>query len=1012
MDQISTVTTPNTKENPPKEYHDRLDKPKGKVQGIIEEYGYLLFAAFIPVVLMYLIYLARGLYPFGDGCVLVLDLNGQYVSFYEALCNIRDGDASLLYSFCRNLGGEFLGIYDYYVASPFAWLVTLFPRGRMLEALLFVFLLKTAILGFNMGFYLHKTGKTRNKLVIIAFSIMYAMTSYAIVQQHNSMWIDVVMWLPLLTLGLEELIKKGHFRLFTAMLAISLISNFYIGYMACIYVAAYSVYYYLAHNQNHENNPMGEKNHLLRSVGRVALWSALAIGIAALTVLSARYSLGFGKDEFSNPNWEVTQKFNLFEMFYKFLPSSFDTVRPAGLPFVYCGVLTVMMIPAFFVCKKISNREKAAAAFFILFFIASFATSSIDLIWHGFQKPNWLNYRYSFMLCFFLITLAYRAFEQITFVGRKTLLASTAFIGLFVLIVQELGDYLVEKNEKLVIRPFATIWLALGCLFIYFILICLYGKARRGRESIAIVLTFIVCVEVFLSGLSDMNSLDSDVTYSKYSRYNNFLKTFRPISDMIQENDDGFYRTEKTYHRKTNDNYALKFKGLSCSTSTLNRKTIDFLADIGYASKSHWSKYVGGNPVSDSLLGIKYLVTDKDKTAYYGEPIYPNELFEYNEKLEVVSHPDVYLNEFAMSLAFGVSDDWEYLNIKEGFDTPMDRLNAIITAMLGETETVEVFKTAVQNGDPETVGIKSSTIAGHYKYEVEGGAKESTLTYSYTVPKDTELYFYYPSDYPREVSLKLNGVGKGGFDGGSDTTYRCIASLGTSAKEEVKLEVTIKNSSNNLYVKQRNDTKTFDSYIYYIDWALFTDVMARLQAGPQFEIDHDYTEDHLTGTITTTAADQLIFTSVAFDEGWHVLVDGKEVETFMTADALLTFRIEGAGEHTLEMKYMPAPIRLGIIVSVLSLLIYLLILITYRWLKKVPVLRGVMEIQGDELPEVVTEEDMIGYDEDDIGKPEADVPPAEPGAPDNDGEEPYPDEKNATVKSTNKSAPKPQNKKK
>ena len=52
--------------------------------------------------------------------------------------------------------------------------------------------------------------------------------------------------------------------------------------------------------------------------------------------------LTFGKDEFSNPNWEVTQKFDLFNFFYKLLPSSYDTVRPQGLPFVYCGMLTVI----------------------------------------------------------------------------------------------------------------------------------------------------------------------------------------------------------------------------------------------------------------------------------------------------------------------------------------------------------------------------------------------------------------------------------------------------------------------------------------------------------------------------------------------------------------------------------------------------------------------------------------------------------------------------------------------
>ena len=120
-----------------------------KMAGWLSNYGYLLLAALVPAVIMYLIYLVRGLYPFGDECVLVLDLNGQYVSFYDALRDIVRGDADLLYSFSRNLGGEFLGIFDYYVASPLAVILALVPKNRLLEGLLVLFLLKVAISGFS-----------------------------------------------------------------------------------------------------------------------------------------------------------------------------------------------------------------------------------------------------------------------------------------------------------------------------------------------------------------------------------------------------------------------------------------------------------------------------------------------------------------------------------------------------------------------------------------------------------------------------------------------------------------------------------------------------------------------------------------------------------------------------------------------------------------------------------------------------------------------------------------------
>ena len=97
---------------------DGLLKCKTKCKNVISEYWYILIAALIPAVLVFLMYLARGLYPFGNGCVLVLDLNGQYVYFFEALRNfVVNGDTSIIYSFSRALGGEFMGIYAYYIAS-------------------------------------------------------------------------------------------------------------------------------------------------------------------------------------------------------------------------------------------------------------------------------------------------------------------------------------------------------------------------------------------------------------------------------------------------------------------------------------------------------------------------------------------------------------------------------------------------------------------------------------------------------------------------------------------------------------------------------------------------------------------------------------------------------------------------------------------------------------------------------------------------------------------------------
>ena len=101
------------------------------------------FAAFfLPVALIYTAYAFFGMYPFGEHSVLCLDLNGQYVYYFEAIWDAFHGDGSILYNWSRNLSGGYQGVIGYYLASPFTLIVILLPRTMLLGALLIKILAK------------------------------------------------------------------------------------------------------------------------------------------------------------------------------------------------------------------------------------------------------------------------------------------------------------------------------------------------------------------------------------------------------------------------------------------------------------------------------------------------------------------------------------------------------------------------------------------------------------------------------------------------------------------------------------------------------------------------------------------------------------------------------------------------------------------------------------------------------------------------------------------------------
>ena len=317
---------------------------------------YLLWCFLLPATVMMTVHAIYGVYPFGTNSVLVLDLNGQYVYFFEALRRAAYGDASFLYSFSRNLGGEFLGIYAYYLASPLSYIVCLFPKGMILEALFTMFVLKTGLCGLTFGIFLKKTAATLRPQTLVLFSACYALSGYGMIMQHNTMWTDCIILLPLVCLGVRALIREKKFKLYVASTAVALLANYYIGYMLCLFLVLYFFYCYFS-KKPEEVNPYKEKLHFIRTGSRFAIFSVLSALISAFMLIAAYYSLQFGKTKFSSPNWAMEANFDILDFMTKFLPGSYDTVEPSGLPFVYCGILTIILIPIYFLSKKKERND-------------------------------------------------------------------------------------------------------------------------------------------------------------------------------------------------------------------------------------------------------------------------------------------------------------------------------------------------------------------------------------------------------------------------------------------------------------------------------------------------------------------------------------------------------------------------------------------------------------------------------------------------------------------------------
>lgn len=858
------------------------------LKSFLSERRYLGICFLLPALVMWVIYICMEVFPFGEESVLVLDLNGQYVYFFEELKNIIQGDGSLLYSFSRPLGGEFFGIFAYYLSSPFSFIVALFPDSMMTEALLIMFLLKTGCCGLTFGIYIDSTRK-REPISTVIFSSMYALCAYAVVMQHNTMWIDNLILLPIIMLGIENLVKYGRYKMFVISLALAVFSNFYIGYMTCIFVALYFFYYYFSLSPE-ERNPLGEKDHFLWSLGRIGVFSVITIAICAALLITTYYSLTFGKTEFTNPVYSFSQKFDWADMLSKFYFGSYDTVRPEGLPWLYSGMLTLILAPLYFFAPHITTREKISTGVLISVFFLSFNGSTIDIFWHGMQKPNWLNYRYSFILCFILILMAYKAFERIREIGYRKVIGVCGILAGTLVVLQ--------KFEYEHIDDLRCVWASLVICAIYLAVLRASTLSDvETRKTAAMVLSILCTLELFCAGLLNVIDLDSDVIFSSRTSYQSFAERVSPVVEKIKAEDTSFYRMEKTVHRKTNDPYLLDMNGLSGSTSTLNAETINLLNKLGLSAKAHWTKYLGGTPVLDSLFGIKYMISNTETS----HPLY-DYMFTYNDDLVA------YKNPYALSIAYGVDESLEDFDmLREEPYSPFDRMNQIVSSMVGE-EGIEVFK-AADVSDVTTSNATVSSIAHHTKYLPATTGVAASVTYSITITDTDVLYCYFPSDYTRECELYLNDEKIAVYY--DNETFRILELGSFDIGETVTVKLTLKDE--NLYI--REDVEFFR----YLDSETFKEYMPIL-AESQFEIT-DYTESKFEGNINVNAGDELIFTSLAYDKGWKIFVDGESVETVKLIGGTVGFECP-EGQHDLLIKYRPDEMYIGITISIAGVIAF------------------------------------------------------------------------------------------
>ena len=200
-----------------------------------------LLSFFIPVIISALAYYNQLIYPGGTNSVLIYDMKEQMIAFYANLSIGGPGFDGFLHNMSGGLGGGYLGTLAYNI-SPFDLVYMLIPARYLPDAVLIMTIARIGFAGLFCCAFLRKTADELSGAMTVVLSCCYALMSYVFMYSMALMWFDLIMFMPLLALGSEKIIKGKRSPFFIFLAAFCFIDNYYISYMVVIALVLYFIF--------------------------------------------------------------------------------------------------------------------------------------------------------------------------------------------------------------------------------------------------------------------------------------------------------------------------------------------------------------------------------------------------------------------------------------------------------------------------------------------------------------------------------------------------------------------------------------------------------------------------------------------------------------------------------------------------------------------------------------------------------------------------------------------------
>lgn len=735
-----------------------------------------------------------------------------------------------------------------------------------------------------------------------------------------------------------------------------------------------------------------------------ALSSFLCFCLAAFAMIPVIYCLQSSSATSGTFPTESKQYFDIFRFIANHLPGIETTIRSSGdnvIPNVYCGLITVMLLPIYFLSSKIPGKQKVVSAVLLMVCLVGFVLNYFNFIWHGFHMPNDLPYRWSFAYSFFLLLIAYKAFNVLDEFSNKAYIGIGFSVMCFVVLVEK---FEVPNADEL------TILLSVVFALLYVIIFGMLKSPKYRRNAVVGLLFFTVVLEIVVSDTPKIVMQQSKAAYT--SDYH----SYQEIKEKVESQDSElFFRTELGKLRARMDPSWYGYNGVSTFSSMAYEDTAKLVKKLGFFGNNINSyTYYPNTPVFNSMFNIKYIYDNMNfiETNNYGDDsvsLQDNTLTDIaTQTTDSSVSGDVTLSESIVDISNesiiessiqnseNISVNQSFLDVNSGILNEHDDTETEKIVIEGDNY-IDIYTADASNNKfeafaynyflPLIFSVDSAVIDWDYSsadpFAVQNGLVQSTTGVSDVfVPVDATSF---DTDNIKNVSLstinapKAFSVSKVTNGKAGEANVKIVAEqfgnhyvyVGGSSLKSLKVqcgefEYSYVTSSISPFIldvgylepgdeivvtykvpEDKNTASlTFDAVV--LNAEKFEEAYNIIKENGTISL-NSFEETSFSGTINVTNDNALLWTSIPYDEGWDIYIDGKlmtysvydeetkavikEGDIVKIGNGLIGIKTD-KGEHSVDFRFNARGLKEGLMITAVGIAVVAIILIYKLWLHK------------------------------------------------------------------------------